>query len=160
MEMWFHLLQSGKLAYDPAPLCAFRRHPAQQTVFNQKNGIASTECMEIIARYFDCFAGFVGVHEHPFAVRQSIFRYVYYTRKEADRSPEAEAAAARLKERLTPPWFAACWIAHRTTKPFRNLGHFWRKYIVRRAAKATDPALLAAARRAAIPLVPPAGAAR
>ena len=43
LEMWFHLLEQGDLAYTREPLCAFRCHPLQQTERNKNNGIAWKE---------------------------------------------------------------------------------------------------------------------
>jgi glycosyltransferase involved in cell wall biosynthesis len=37
MEMWFHLLERGQFSYLKEPLCAFRRHPAQQTERNSRS---------------------------------------------------------------------------------------------------------------------------
>ena len=34
LEMWFNLLEQGGFAFINEPLCAFRRHPAQQTELN------------------------------------------------------------------------------------------------------------------------------
>jgi hypothetical protein len=31
LEMWFHLLGKGRFSYIDRPICAFRRHPLQQT---------------------------------------------------------------------------------------------------------------------------------
>jgi len=37
LEMWFHLLEQGHLAYINEPLCSFRRHERQQTKMNAEN---------------------------------------------------------------------------------------------------------------------------
>ena len=34
LEMWFHILEQGKLSYLNEPLCSFREHPRQQTHVN------------------------------------------------------------------------------------------------------------------------------
>jgi glycosyltransferase involved in cell wall biosynthesis len=43
IEMWFHLLRFGGLAYDPEPLVAFRRHPSQNTNIHNKSGLSLKE---------------------------------------------------------------------------------------------------------------------
>ena len=37
LEMWFHLLEQGSLAYIDEPLCSFRVHDEQQTAKNREN---------------------------------------------------------------------------------------------------------------------------
>ena len=37
LEMWYHLMEQGKLAYLSEPLCAFRCHPDQQTEHNSRS---------------------------------------------------------------------------------------------------------------------------
>jgi glycosyltransferase involved in cell wall biosynthesis len=37
LEMWFHLLEQGSFAYIAEPICAFRKHPEQQTRKAVKN---------------------------------------------------------------------------------------------------------------------------
>ena len=51
LEMWLHLLTQGDLYYMHEPLCAFRKHPEQQTEHNRRRGIHRIEEMEIYARY-------------------------------------------------------------------------------------------------------------
>jgi len=43
IEMWFHILRLGSLAYDPEPLVSFRRHPDQNTNINDKSGLSLKE---------------------------------------------------------------------------------------------------------------------
>jgi hypothetical protein len=43
IEMWFHILRLGGLAYDPEPLVSFRRHPDQNTNSNDKSGLSLKE---------------------------------------------------------------------------------------------------------------------
>jgi glycosyltransferase involved in cell wall biosynthesis len=123
-EMWFHLLQSGGVVYTPEPLCAFRRHPAQQTVVNEKEQVASSEVMRIVARYFDLFAASVGLRPNSFAMRRRLFRHLYYARKDNGQTPLARIAEATLMPHVTKKWYLVCWLIHRATKPFVNLHRF------------------------------------
>ena len=43
IEMWFHILRFGGLAYDPEPLVSFRRHPDQNTNIHNKSGLSLAE---------------------------------------------------------------------------------------------------------------------
>ena len=53
LEMWFHLLRSGDLAFTPACLCAFRRHDRQQSSVNRTSGAHGDEFSELVAAYVD-----------------------------------------------------------------------------------------------------------
>jgi glycosyltransferase involved in cell wall biosynthesis len=43
IEMWFHLLRFGGLAYNPEPLVSFRRHPDQNTNIHNRSGLSLEE---------------------------------------------------------------------------------------------------------------------
>ena len=137
-EMWFHLLQSAGLVYTSEPLCAFRRHPAQQTVVNEKQQLASGEVMRIVARYFDLFAASVGLRPRSFAMRRRLFRHLYYARKDNPHTALAAIAAATLMPHVTRRWYFICWLIHRATKPFVNLHRYC--FGKPRAALAAKPA--------------------
>jgi hypothetical protein len=123
-EMWFHLLSEGGLVYDPTPLCAFRHHEAQQTVVNRKEQVASAEGLRIVSRYSQYFAQSVGIEPSSLAMRRRIFRRIYYSRKNCQRTPLIIAAEHTLQSDLTPQWYLVCWILHRIMKPFENLQRF------------------------------------
>ena len=53
LEMWFHLLRAGGLAFTPACLCAFRRHDSQQSSVNRASGAHADEFSELVAAYAD-----------------------------------------------------------------------------------------------------------
>jgi glycosyltransferase involved in cell wall biosynthesis len=50
IEMWFHILRFGSLAYDPEPLVSFRRHPDQNTNINDKSGLSLKEHQLLILK--------------------------------------------------------------------------------------------------------------
>jgi hypothetical protein len=144
-EMWFHLLQSAGLVYTSEPLCAFRRHPAQQTVVNEKQQVASGEVMRIVARYFDLFAASVGLQPNSFAMRRRLFRHLYYARKDNPHTKLAEIAEATLMPHVTRRWYVLCWLIHRATKPLVNFHRFFFKrqraaFVPKSAAAAAPPA--------------------
>jgi glycosyltransferase involved in cell wall biosynthesis len=53
LEMWFHLFEQGNFAYLREPLCAFRRHPQQQTAKNSN----SPDAMDDTKLLFDNYLG-------------------------------------------------------------------------------------------------------
>jgi len=109
LEMWFHLLMSGNLVYTPEPLCAFRRHAAQQTQVNRRQHVDCIEMARTIIRYLDR----PGLRPQSFAQQVAYHRIVYRTihalRKAVDRSPGLAATARELTPRLSLPWRAGCW---------------------------------------------------
>ena len=125
LEMWFHLLLSGDLAFDPEPLCGFRRHAAQQTVANRSAHVGPVESLRIADRYLDVLAA--RSHMGPFALRSICHRTLYYSRKRSPRLPEIEAMEATLAARLSPGWRCLLLLTHRLSKPFSNLGRALRR---------------------------------
>jgi len=129
-EMWFHLLSSGDLVYEPEPLCAFRLHTAQQTVANRDSHVSSMESLLLLARYLDCFAAAVSLRLDSWVIRRLLFHYIYYSRKnsrrDAARTPAVAAAEELLLRRLTPRWYGICLAWHRLTKPLVNLERWLR----------------------------------
>jgi glycosyltransferase involved in cell wall biosynthesis len=121
MEMWFHLLLQGDLAYTPDPLCAFRRHGAQQTVVNSVNRTGDLEMVHIITRYLESRELRAQASLSEFAYRQILFRTSHYLRKAARREPQYLPIALQLESHLAPRWRAVCWLNHRLQRPFENL---------------------------------------
>ena len=53
LEMWFHLLEQGKLAYIDEPLCAFRVHANQQTAQNRENMVSVDDLYSLYYDYMN-----------------------------------------------------------------------------------------------------------
>ena len=51
LEMWFHLLEQGRLHFIDQPLCSFRVHSRQQTVQNRKNAADINDIFYLIEDY-------------------------------------------------------------------------------------------------------------
>jgi len=51
LEMWFHLLEKGDLAFIAEPLCAVRRHRQQQTVRNLRAGRVVIDKQQLFRDY-------------------------------------------------------------------------------------------------------------
>ena len=119
LELWFYLLEQGRLAYIAEPLCAFRQHPNQQTEVNRQTRAAAGEYLALVERY--AFK--------PWMRRAATLRMrgavIYYLRKKHG-EPGARLAD-RLAREISPSGRAAGWFLHKTTVPFRNLGRWLRK---------------------------------
>ena len=121
VEMWFHLLEKGDLAYTREPLCAFRCHPLQQTERNTGSGVAWKEHAVFIASRAI----------QPQFPRKAVFPILRHLRRFQGKTPDADSAEMlewqhRLAARWGAGWQWFYWLyclSYRITKPFRNLAH-------------------------------------
>jgi hypothetical protein len=129
VEMWFHLLEKGDLAYTREPLCAFRCHPLQQTERNTESGVGWKEC----ALFFSSYAA------QPQFPRTVVFPILFHLRHSRGRnldadSPEMMEWQRRLAGRWSKGWKWFYWlycVRYRIAKPFRNLAHSAQKRLFR-----------------------------
>jgi glycosyltransferase involved in cell wall biosynthesis len=139
MEMWFHLLEKGGLAYTGEPLCAFRCHPGQQSERHAASGVGPRE---------HCF--FYAYAAQPWVPRKAIFPLLFHLHRHLRRQRRRQGAAAcapelleherRLIERGGKRWRWFCrlyYIRYRLTKPLRNLGRFLQRQWFRRRSCAS-----------------------
>lgn len=112
LELWFHLLEQGSFAYLAEPLCAFRQHPAQLSEVNWRERTCADEGLRLSEQYL--FKPWMKDAATP----QMLFNQAYYLRKYY--GEKAMPVVARLRERLGSRAYAALWVRHRLTKPFRN----------------------------------------
>jgi hypothetical protein len=127
LEMWLDLLLQGDFAYDPEPLCAFRRHEQQQTVVNRRARIGPDEHLQLALRHLDVFLTGANGRPGTYGQRRALFRLLHYHRKHAVPTPENDAARALLLDRFSILSYFVCWAQHRVTKPFSNLGRYGRR---------------------------------
>ena len=114
LEMWFHLLAQGKFAYLPEPLCAFRKHAAQQTVLNRRQIIPGTEELML----------FQTCYQQPWfqamLTRQLLFSQIYSLR----RCRTAIAFRRQMLNDFGGGWYGVYWLKRKLTQPFIKL---WRR---------------------------------
>jgi glycosyltransferase involved in cell wall biosynthesis len=127
LEMWLDLLGQGDFAYDPEPLCGFRRHERQQTVVNRRARVGPDEHLQLAVRHLDVFLTGANGRPGTSGQRRALFRLLHYHRKHAVPTPENDAARALLLDRFSLLSYFVCWAQHRVTKPFSNLGRFGRR---------------------------------
>lgn len=111
LDMWFHLLEQGDFAYMAESLCAFRRHAAQQTKVNQRNGIGDE--VLLITRW----------HAKPWVrtgmTRQALFKQIHGLRKNF--GAEAESLTEEMMISLGRGWYALFWLWRKISGPFIKL---------------------------------------
>ncbi len=127
IEMWFHLLERGDLAFTREPLCAFRCHPGQETEHNVSSGIGPREWVLF-------FTDFAARSRLP---RKAAFPLLFHLRRWRRRehgaiSSELLDCERRLMDFLGTGWrrsYGSYCVRYRTAKPFRNLVHSIEKRI-------------------------------
>lgn len=125
LEMWLHLLERGALVYTSEPLCAFRRHPLQQTESNRKKLTDKNEYLRLMLDYgrSQLLAGR--------DMRDVEFQRLYESRRFLH---DAAVASVRpqLMQRLGHSSYCARWLLRKLTNPFSALA--------KRASRKTTPA--------------------
>ena len=123
-EFWAYLLEQGDFGYIEKPLCAFRRHGAQQTAANQRTRKGEDEGLRLQLKYLSLLQN----HRNQGggsrqAMRRALFRGIYFARKKGGvRTHESREAERALMRELNAGWYVAHWLVHRITKPLSNLG--------------------------------------
>jgi len=130
VEMWFHLLERGNLAYTREPLCAFRVHSLQETERNTASGLAWKEHATFIASY---------AVEEQFPP-EVVFPILYHLRRWQGKIPDANSPEMlEWQRRLASRWDGAWrwhywlyWARYKIAKPFHNFAQSLEKRRFRR----------------------------
>ena len=122
LEMWFHLLENGNLAYTREPLCGFRRHSQQQTVVNLNAGLALQE-------HSDFFANYTLNRPLPPKI---FFKQLFALRRMLRKNPAGATQEILHREkllaaRIAPGWYAYYLVCHSTAEPFMRFGRSIKK---------------------------------
>ena len=114
LEMWLHLLEQGALSYTAQPLCAFRRHPLQQTEANKKTLTDKNEYLRLVLDY----------GRSPLLAERDVrgieFRRLYESRRFLHDQAVA-AVRPQLMQRLGRPAYCARWLLRKLANPFSAL---------------------------------------
>ena len=113
LDLWFHLLEQGKFAYVAEPLCAFRRHAAQQSEINNRSGLAARENLALFRHWFER----LGLEEPVW--RQALFARIYESRKHG--GVDAASSIEGMMNTLGRGWYAVLWCRRKITRPFLKL---------------------------------------
>jgi glycosyltransferase involved in cell wall biosynthesis len=112
LELWFHLLEQGNFAYIAEPLGAWRRHPAQETVKNNRSGASTRDAILLKTIYFP------KEWVRRRAPRRILFNQIRRLRK---CSGETETTlAADIMRMLGRQWYFFYWLRRRTDRLFQN----------------------------------------
>ena len=113
LDLWFHLLEQGRFAYVPEPLCAFRRHGAQQSEINCRSGETEDEDLILLASYY------ARPWLREMMARRAVFAQIYLARRR--RGTRVRASRARLKRTFGTGWYVLFWLHRKITRPFQEL---------------------------------------
>lgn len=122
-EFWLHLLQRGYFVYTQESLCAFRRHPQQQTEINRRTEGGMSENARLLRRYAFCL---LSRTEN----RQRVFERLYQLRKKRGPEPVEIEWMEALRDELGSAYYSF-WVRRKATQPFINARRFWRKHVMR-----------------------------
>ena len=112
LDLWFHLLEQGQFAYVAEPLCAFRRHAAQQSEINCQSGETADEDLTLLACYY------AKPWLRGIMTRQTMFAQIYPLRKR--RGTRARTAHAKLKQTFGIGWYVMFWLWWKISRPFQK----------------------------------------
>jgi ADP-heptose:LPS heptosyltransferase/glycosyltransferase involved in cell wall biosynthesis len=135
LEMWFHLLLQGDIAYTTEPLCVFRCHAGQQTAVNRESQVGDLEMVQLLTHYLDNPA--FRIRLSLLSYRRILFRSLYYLQKKTSAHPDFARAALHLQTQLPQHWRIFCWLLHRVARPFENMDRIIRLRRLRKTARAS-----------------------
>jgi glycosyltransferase involved in cell wall biosynthesis len=126
IEMWFHLLENGDLAYTREPLCAFRQHARQQSKLNRVAGTVWMEREVLFTNYAT----------KPWLPRKAHFPQLLALRRlrqehQSAANHEMFERERRLTRQFGERWYLFYWVCYRLTRPFQNLNRSIRKRMTR-----------------------------
>ena len=126
LEMWCHLLERGDLAYTREPLCAFRRHPRQQTAVNNAE-YSIKEPLMLVSAY----------GAKPWIPARQQLDILYRARRGLRRDPGAKPQFLELEQKTigeggAPRYFFPS-LKFFLARPLENLKRFLQKRASRRA---------------------------
>ncbi len=99
LEMWFHLLEQGDLAYARQPLCCFRVHSGQQSKLNAAQQMGEKEYGRLLMKYDQAW-----LREESSAYER--FQIAHYLGRAARRARQDETASLekRYRQSVAPLW--------------------------------------------------------
>lgn len=113
VDMWFHLLEQGQFAYLKEPLCAFRKHAAQQTHVNSVSGAAVNDDIILFSRWL------AKPWLEQAMTRRMNFALAYTLRRQPH--DLAQTMSQQLRERMGYCWYVLFGLLWKTRRPVQKL---------------------------------------
>jgi glycosyltransferase involved in cell wall biosynthesis len=126
LEMWFRLLERGRLAYTREALCGFRQHAQQQTVANFREGLALEEHTRFISDY-----AFSNRYAHRLFFPQLRQLRRIIRRHPTEVTPAMRVLERELSERFSKNSYAYYFALYKTVNPFKRFARSVRKRVSR-----------------------------
>ena len=136
LEMWFHLLEQGGMAYTTDALCCFRRHSAQQTEVNRTAATGRSETLightELLSLFSDCADK--PWYRQSAATKRAANLWTLRQWRPSFPPDAFKVVEKQLRENVPAPLLFMYWLAHKTARPFENLKRSFRKRLPGRNA--------------------------
>ena len=126
IEMWFHILRFGGLAYDPEPLVSFRRHPDQNTNIHNKSGLSLEEHRFLMLREALDPRVPLTIKFRVLRQAQDMLRY--------DPSERISLAVADLELAIRPIILSLTWVCHEIQRTLKR----WSRSIGKRVQRTLE----------------------
>ena len=113
VDMWFHLLEQGQFAHVSEPLCAFRKHAAQQTRVNLVSGAAANDSVILLSRWLS------KPWLEKMMTRRMNFALAYDLRRQ--RNPAEHALSLELQKKMGSGWYVLFWLSRKISRPIKKM---------------------------------------
>jgi hypothetical protein len=119
VDMWFQLLEQGQFAYVAEPLCAFRKHAAQQTRVNLVSGAAANDNVILLSRWL------AKPWLEKMMTRRMNFALAYDLRRRHNHSEHPLSIelqmSIELQKRIGFGWYVLFWLSRKISRPVKKL---------------------------------------
>ena len=112
LEMWFHLLEEGRLYWIDETLAAFRQHAAQQTAINRKSDRSEREMLALFEAYFQKPWLKTAATQKMLCVQARFFKRKF--------GKQAEALVKDLKRRIRPGMPLVFWLERKIVRSLKK----------------------------------------
>jgi hypothetical protein len=112
LEMWFHLLEQGRLYWIAETLAAFRQHAEQQTAINRKNDRSGQEMLALFESYFQKPWLKADATQKMLCVQARFFQRKF--------GKQTEELVKELRRKIRPGMSLVFWLERKFVRPLKK----------------------------------------
>jgi glycosyltransferase involved in cell wall biosynthesis len=113
VDLWFQLLEQGQFAYLAEPLCAFRKHAAQQSRVNSASKAAANDDVILLSRWL------AKPWLEKMMTRRMNFALAYTLRRQ--HTAAAREMGIKLQRGMGYGWFSLYWLLRKISRPVKKI---------------------------------------